>query len=122
MMLAKRVLVTVALLGSIGLAALLLLALATRNSLVYVSIAALVAVPLSYWFQYRFRRVCALFAVVSVTFAVIPADVFVLPDGNELRVRVLPAHYGFSCDAGEFACYGCVLPLHPVKYAVVLSY
>lgn len=37
-----------------------------------------------------------------------------------LTLRVLPAHYGLACGT-DYACYGCIVPVHPAKLAVVID-
>jgi hypothetical protein len=113
---------TVAVLGGVLLVTGVLAVLAPRQSLFYLAVLAAVSLPASYWRGYRFRLVCTVFIALALALAASPLDMVVRSDGHGPRVRVLPADYGRICNSTERACYGCVVPAHPVEHALVISY
>lgn len=122
MELLRRVLVTAAVLVGVFLVVAVLGFFATRHSLFYLGLVASIGLPVSYWRAYRFAQAWWLFTFLALALAASPVDFNVRLDGGGPRVRLLPAHYGIACGGSDQACYGCSVPVHPVKRAIVFSY
>ena len=117
-----RAWIAVALPGGVVVAFGVLAAVAARHSLLLLAVPAALSLLLCYWRGYRFGPTCAVFATLALALAASPIDIAVRLDGHGLRARVLPASYGRSCNSADRACYGCIVPAHPVKHAVVVSF
>lgn len=120
MSLFARAIKIVGVFGGITLVWIVLGLLSARHSVFYVSVLAAAVLPVSCWHQYRFGLLCAAFIGAAIAFAASPIDILVRSD-SRTRVRVLPAKYGIFCNTAH-ACYGCLVPIHPAKAAVVISY
>lgn len=68
----------------------------------------------------RLVSASALFLGIGLLISVGPVDAMLRPAGH-VKLRVLRAQYGPRCTSG-FACYGCLVPLVPAEYAIVLEY
>jgi hypothetical protein len=102
------------------LVTLLLEAFSARHSVFYLAALAVVVLPLSCWYRKPFARITLLFLALAMGLAASPVDLQVRPEGRA-RVRLLQASYGLACNSDR-ACYGCTVPIHPAKFAVVITY
>jgi ABC-type Fe3+-siderophore transport system permease subunit len=91
-----------------------------RNSLMYIAVLALVALPVALWRSVRFKTVALVLAGLAVSAALSPIDVLVQKTGR-MDVSLLPGHFGISCEPNT-ACFGCVVYRHAPTMAIVVSY
>jgi hypothetical protein len=90
-----------------------------RLSVAWWGMLSLLVLPVLAWRGRAFWRWCLGFAVIAAALALGPLGFQV--QRGPIGVRILPAQYGIACSPG-FACYGCIVPSIPERYAVVVSF
>ena len=93
---------------------------AARDSLSLWCLLAIVFLPLAFWFRLGFKKWGITFLFIAATLAISPLD-FAIQHSGRRGVRVLPISYGYACPSGT-VCYGCIVPPHPARKVLVLSY